>query len=73
MRGGDFIFDYVYLFYYKYHKIHFKQGRWYKDSPDWIKNKKTTTNPINKKDKCFQYPITISLNHEEYLKKPHKE
>ena len=28
--------------------------------PDWIKNKKATINPINKKDnKCFQYVVTV--------------
>ena len=33
---------------------------------DWIKNKKATVNPINRKDnKCFQYAITVALNHEE--------
>ena len=41
MRGNDFIFDCVYLLYYKCHKTNFKQGGSYIDSPDWIKNKKT--------------------------------
>ena len=41
----------------------------YTNSPDWIKNKKVTKNPINKKDnKCFQYAITVALNHEEIKK-----
>ena len=31
-----------------------------------MKNKKATINPINKKDhKCFQYAVTVSLNHKE--------
>ena len=35
----------------------------YIHSPDWIKNKKATISPINKKDnKCFQYGVTIVLN-----------
>ena len=51
--------------YHKCHKINFKQVGSYIDSPDWIKNKKTAINPINKKDKCFQYAITVTLNHEE--------
>ena len=39
------------------------------DSPDWIKNKRATINPINKKDnKCFQYIVTVTLNHEEIKK-----
>ena len=38
-------------------------------SPDWIKNKKATINPINKKDnQCFEYAITVALNHEEIKK-----
>ena len=42
-------------------------GRWlHIDSPKWIKNKKTAINPINKKDdKCFQYAVTVALNHKE--------
>ena len=33
------------------------------------KNKKATINPINKKDnKCFQYAVIITLNHEEMKK-----
>ena len=39
------------------------------DSPDRIKNKKATINPINEKDnKCFQYAVTVALNHEEIKK-----
>ena len=39
----------------------------------WIKNKKTTTNPINKKDnKRFQYAVTVVLNHEEIRKDPQR-
>ena len=34
------------------------------DSPDWIKNKKATKNPVNKNDnKCLQYAATLALNH----------
>ena len=36
------------------------------DSPDWLKNKKATINPINKKDnQCFQYAVTVTLNYEK--------
>ena len=46
------------------HVINFIIGRSYIHSPDWIKNKKATINPINKKDsKCFQYAATVALNH----------
>ena len=73
MRGRDFIFDCVYLLYYNCHKINFERSGLYIDSLDWIKNEKATINPINNKDnKCFQYVITVTLNHEEIGKHPEK-
>ena len=42
IRRCDFIFDCVNLLYYKCHKINFKCGMSYIDSPDWIKNKKSS-------------------------------
>ena len=66
MKGSEFFFDYVHLMYYKCHKINPNRGGSYIDSPDWIKNKKETINPINKKDnKYFQYAVTVALNLEE--------
>ena len=66
IKGSDFVFDYVHLLNYKCYKINPNCGRLYMDSPDWIKNKKATTSPINIKDnKCFQNPVTVVLNHEE--------
>ena len=65
MKETDFVFDYVQLWYYKCYKINPNCGGSYIDSPDWIKNKKSTINPVNKKDKCFQYPVTVVLNHGE--------
>ena len=54
------------VLYYKCHKINPNRDGSYIDSPDWIKNKKITINLINKKDnKCFQYAITVALNHEK--------
>ena len=55
MKGSDFILDCVHLLYYKHHKVNFKCGGSYIDSPDWIKKKKATINPIDKNgSKCFQ-------------------
>ena len=66
MRGSDFVFDYVQLLNYKCHKISLNRVGSYIDSPDWIKTKKATINPINKKDnKCFQYAKTVTLNRKE--------
>ena len=64
MEGSEFVFNYVHLLYYKCHKINLNCGGSYVDSPYCIKNKKATINPIIKKDKCFQYAITVPLNEE---------
>ena len=64
MRGSDFIFDSVQLLYYKCHKINFKCGGSYIDSPDRVKKKTATINSKNKYDKCFQYAVTVALNYE---------
>ena len=42
-------------------------------SPEWIKNKKATINLKNKKDdKCFQYALTVALNHEKIKDYPER-
>ena len=54
-------------------KTNVNRGGSYIDSPDWIKNKKTTINAINKKDnKSFQYAVTVALNYDN-IKKIRKE
>ena len=63
MRGSDFIFDSVQLIYYKCHKVNFRPDGSYIDSPGWIKMKKTTINPKNADDKCFQYAVTGALSY----------
>ena len=50
----------------KCHKVHFKGGCPYIDSPDWIKKKKATVNPKNEDDKCFQYAATVALNYKQH-------
>ena len=52
-KGSEFVFNYVQILYYKCRKINPNRNESYIDSPDWIKNKKTTINPFNKKDKFF--------------------
>ena len=32
---------------------------------DWIKKKQAVINPIDKKDKCFQYAVTVTLDLEK--------
>ena len=63
MKGSEFVFDYVHLLYQKCHKINPKRSGSYIDSSGWIKNKKATINPIDKKEnKCFQYAVIVPLN-----------
>ena len=65
MKKSDLVFDSVDAFYYKFHKISLNRGGSYIDSLEWVKNKKATINPKNKKDyKCFQYAIAVTLNHQ---------
>ena len=73
VKGSEFLFDYVQLLYYKWHKINPNCGWSYSDSPDWLKSKKATIYPINKKDnECFQYAVKVSLNNEEIKKDPQR-
>ena len=73
MRGRDIVLDNGQLLYCKCHKINLNRGESYIDSPDWIKNKKVTINPINKKNnKCFQYAVTVALNYEKIKKDPQR-
>ena len=68
---SEFLFNSVRLLYYKCHQVNINRGGSYIDSTDWIK--KATINPINKKDnKCFQYAVTVALNHEEIKKDPQR-
>ena len=66
MKGSEFAFIYAHLLNFKCHKINPNHGGSYIDSPDWIKNKKTRINPINKKyNMPHQYLVTVALKHEE--------
>ena len=66
MRGAsDFLFESVEILNYKLHKIKLKRGGSYIISPKWIRNKEITINSKNEGDSnCFQYAITIALNHQ---------
>ena len=65
MKESDFIFDSVQLIYCKCHKVNFKRGDWYIDSPYWIKKKKQTINPKIEDHKCFQYATSVALIYDE--------
>ena len=53
MRVSELVFNYFQLLYCKSHKINLSCGGSYTDSPGWIKNKKATINPVNKKGSNF--------------------
>ena len=64
IRGSEFVPDSIDLLYYHLQKIGLKRGGSYIDSPEWLKNKKATINPKNNDDNCFQYALTVALNHQ---------
>ena len=68
MKGNKSASDYVYLMYFKCHKINPNRGGSYVDSLYWIKIKKRQLIPSIKKITCFQYAVTVMLNYEEIQK-----
>ena len=71
-NGSNFVFESVDLLSYHIHKISLRRGRSYIKSTEWILNKRTTTNPKNKDNKCFQYSITVALNHQNIENQPER-
>ena len=66
MRGSEFVYDSIDVLYYNLNKVSLSRGGSYIDSPKWLKNKRARINPQNKKDdRCFQYAVTVALNHEQ--------
>ena len=72
MRGSEFVYDSVDVLYYNLNQVSLSRSGSYIDSPKCLKNKKTTINPKNKDDKCFQYTLTVALNYEQFEKDPQR-
>ena len=72
MRGSEFEFDGINFLYYDFNKTSINRGGSYIDSPKWIKDKKSTINPKNNDDKCFQYVVTLALNLDKIKKDPQR-
>ena len=72
MRGSEFEFDGINIFYYSFKKTSIYIGGTYIDSPKWLKDKKSTINPKNNDDKCFQYAVTLPLNLDNINKTPQR-
>ena len=71
-NGSNFVFESVDLLSYHIHKTSLKRGKSYIKSPEWILNKRATINPKNKDNKCFQYSITVALNHQNIENHPER-
>ena len=69
---SNFVFESVGLLEYHIHKTNLKRGKSHPKSPEWILNKRTTINPKNKDNKCFQYLITAALNHQNIENHPER-
>ena len=72
LRGSEFIFDGVDAMYYDLNKVSLYRGSSYIDSPEWLRNKKATINRKSKDNKCFQYALTVALNHKQIKKNPQR-
>ena len=72
MKGSDFEFDGVNFLYYDFNKTSLNRGRSYIDSPQWLRNEKSTINPINNDYKCFQDAVTLALNLDKIRKNPQR-
>ena len=72
MKGLNFEFDGVSFLYYDFNKISLNRGGSFIDSPKWLKDKKSTINPKNNDDKCFQYAVTLALNLDKIKKDPQR-
>ena len=62
MSGSDFVFNGIKFLYYDFNKTSINRGGSYINSPKWLKDKKSTINPKDNDDKCFQYAVTLALN-----------
>ena len=68
IRSSEFEFDGVNLLYYDFNKISLNRGGSYIECLKWIKNQKSKVNPKNNDDMCFQYAVTVALNHDKIKK-----
>ena len=73
MRGSEFEFDGVNFLCYGFNKTSINRGGSYIDCPKWLKDKKSTINPKNNDDKCFQYTVTLALNLDKIKKDPQQK
>ena len=73
MKDRKFVFESVELLYYCLHNTILRRGKSYIRYPEWLINKRAIINPQNKDDNnCFQYAITVALNHKNIENHPER-
>ena len=72
MKGSEFEVDGINFFYYSFNKTSIYRDESYIDSSKWLKDKKSTINPKNNDDKCFQYAVTLASNLDNINKHPQR-
>ena len=72
IKGSEFEFDGVNLLYCDFNKTSLNRGGSCRQSAKWIKDKKSTITPKNNDYKCFQYAVTVALNHDKINKNPQR-
>ena len=71
-NGSNFVFESVDLLPYHIHKTSLRRRNSYVKCSEWLINKRATINPNNNDDKCFQYSITVALNHQNIENHPER-
>ena len=71
-NGSNFVFESIGLLSYHIHKTILRRGNSYIKSPEWIANKKTTINPKNEENRCFEYSTVVALHHKEIKNHPER-
>ena len=71
-NGSNFVFGSVDVLSYRIHKTSLKRGRSYTKFSEWVLNNRATINPKNDDNKCFQYFITVALNHQNIENHPER-
>ena len=70
IKRSNFVFESVDLMDYKLHRVRLNRGGSYMKSPEWLENKKATTNPKNKNDdECLRWSTISALNYNDIMKK----
>ena len=72
IRGTNFVPCSIDLLYCSLQKVDLERSRSYIYSLEWLENKKTTINPQNNDDNCFQYALTVALNHQHIGNNPQR-